>query len=310
MMSRLLITNHSRNRHGGIYLLDPHTKRLRKLYGQPTRGLTRADDGQYYFVHEDGTVFRLEPESWQVTRVAQTGFHLCHDLRFIGDCFYLVASRGNHVVRLDRQGKVIDLMQIVEKDGDVCHANCITQADGELLLTIFTLSPGKRTKKTRSGSWQREGKVLRLDWRRKAFEVLHEPLAQPHNPVWHQGRLYLCESRASQVVVLSADWKTKETVSRLYGFVRGLQFVGDSLYVGVSKIDRNPTRWQQFKDLFRVSCGVMELDAQTGALKRKFRVPGIQVYDVLALDVPQAAGHPARRPARSAEPRALSEAGR
>lgn len=283
-MSRLLITNHSPDRHGGIYLLDARRKRLRKIFDQPVRGITRADDGRYYFVHEEGAIFRMEPESWKVSLVAKTGFRLCHDLKFLNGCFYLVACRGNHVVRLDHQGRVIDLMQIIEQDADVCHANCIAEVNGELLLTIFTLTPGTRAEKTKTNAWRREGKILRLDWEKKAWEIVYEPLAQPHSMVWHGDRLYLCESRASQLVAMSADYTSKQMVSKIHGFVRGLQFVDDRVFVGISKVNRNPTRMEQFKDLFRVACGVMELDPRTGEVKAKFRVPGVQVYDLLAVD--------------------------
>src|SRR5205823_5142144 len=103
------------------------------------------------------------------------------------------------IVRLDRDLREIDSLQIVESEEDVCHANCIEEVNGELLLSIFTLSPGARAEKNGTRVWQSEGKVLRLDWERKAYEVLFEPLAQPHSLTWRDGALYCCESHTSQI---------------------------------------------------------------------------------------------------------------
>ncbi|MFN3652276.1 MAG: DUF4915 domain-containing protein [Armatimonadota bacterium] len=282
-MPRLLVTNHSTTGDGGIYLLDTGSGALRRLYDQPTHGITRGPDG-FYFVEHHGDVSRLEPGTWKVEKRAETRFDGCHDLRRVADGYFLVASRGNRVVRLNDDLTVRDVMQIVPSEADVCHPNCLIEANGELLLCVFTLTPGPRNKKNRSEAWQRAGKILRLDWERKTFDVKYEPLSQPHSLLWHEGRLYWCESFSSEVSVLPPGGFVKQTLCRLHGFVRGLQFHGGSAFVGISENKIKPPLFSRLFSRYRVPCGVVELDAATWKPRRSFQIPGKQVYELLLLD--------------------------
>lgn len=287
-MARLLITNTTRPK-GGIFLLDTGSGELRQLYDQPTHGLTRAPDG-FYCIENFGSIHHLDPKSWKVTKRAETGFEGCHDLRWIDGSFYMVASQGNWVARLDPELRILDRMQIVASDDDVCHANCLIARDGELLLSIFTLSPGRREEKRFTRPWKTEGKILRLDWERKRFDVYYEPLNQPHSLIWHDERLYFCESFTSDVSRLSPDRKRKERLCRLRGFVRGLAFAEGNAYVGISRWLRHMSPWQRYLARRGLPCGVVELDTKRWKPRRQFPIPGQQVYELLVLEEDLEAG--------------------
>jgi hypothetical protein len=282
-MARILITNHTRAKDTGIYVLDTKTAGLTRLYDRPANGVTRSPQG-IFFVEPEGDVYHVDPDRGEVKKRAETGFRWCHDLRWIRDSFYLVSSKTNRIVRLDPDFKPVDSMQVVEQDDDVCHANCIVEVNGEMLLTIFTLSPGTRKQKNRSEPWRREGKILRLDWERKKFDILFEPLAQPHSLVWRDGQLFCCESHTSELAVVSLEKKTKRTLRRMYGFVRGIAFAEGSVYVGLSERRHRGPFLEGLLSRFRMTCGVMELDAKTWAHKRSIPVPGRQVYELMNLD--------------------------
>jgi hypothetical protein len=175
-------------------------------------------------------------------------------------------------------------MQIVPNDDDVCHVNCIEEVNGQLLVTVFTLSPGVRKEKNRSEPWRTEGKILRLDWPAKSWEILYEPLRQPHSLVWQDGQLYMCESHASEFGMVSLERKSKRTLRRLYGFVRGIAFVDGSVFVGISDRQRRGPFLETLLSRFRMPCGVVELDAKTWVRRRSFPIPGRQVYEMLVLD--------------------------
>ncbi len=262
---------------GGVYLLDTEHWAPRRILDHPTRGVTLGPDG-YYTVGNTGRVYRLDAENWRPTQVAETGYHGSHDLRWYDGSFYLVTCTGNQVIRLDRAFRPVDVLKIVEDDGDVCHANCLLQTGGELLLCIFTLSPGRREEKRTSEDWRHNGKILRLDWERRRFEVVYEPLSQPHSLVERNGVLYCCESFTSQIVALSLPEFRKELLTVQKGFVRGLAFTEGNAYVGIS--ETRATGLKQLLNELRGSA-VVEMDPETWQPKRRFRIPGTEVYEVL-----------------------------
>ncbi|MFN3650811.1 MAG: DUF4915 domain-containing protein [Armatimonadota bacterium] len=283
-MPRILVTNHTRGSEAGVYLLETETGGLRRLYDRRVNGITRGRDG-IYFIEPDGIICHLDPATWKVTQRCATPYQACHDLRAVGDEFYLVASTGNRVVRLDSSLNVLDELRVVQSDDDICHANCIEAANGHLLLSIFTLSPGRRQEKNTTPVWFREGKVLRLDWETKSFEIVYEPLCQPHSLVWHGEQLYCCESLTSEVSILDLKSKTKKLLRRMHGFARGIAFHGDSVFIGISQRKNNEgPLLDRLLARFRIPCGVVELDARTWKPRRDFRIPGRQVYELLIVD--------------------------
>lgn len=284
-MARLLVTNCTNPPGpGGVYLLDTDTGSVRRVHDAASRGLTLGPDG-VYVVGNKGDIHHLDLHTWRSTLRADLALDGSHDLKWIDGSFYLVASLGNLVVRLDENLREIDRMRIVEDEGDVCHANCLLGLDGEILLTIFTLSPGRRAEKRKTPAWRTEGKILRLDWPNKRFDVLYEPLSQPHSLVSHQGMLYCCESARAEVVAVSLETRSKQVVmpQYQYGFARGLEFAGGSVFVGVSRFRKKTTLLHRLRSLLEVRCGVVELDAKTWQPRRGFRLPGTDTYEILAL---------------------------
>ena len=126
--------------------------------------------------------------------------------------------------------------------------------------------------------------MLELDWEARSFRILHEPLCQPHSLVWREGGLYCCESFTSAVSVVDPTSGSRRTLRRLHGFVRGLDFAGDSAFVGISRTRKKMPWWQRMVEKLRHWCGVIELDPNTWRVKRRFRVPGAEVYEILAID--------------------------
>jgi hypothetical protein len=68
-----------------------------------------------------------------------------------------------------------------------------------------------------------------------------------------------------------------------YGFARGLEFADGNAYVGVSRLRNKSTLAQKLLALFNVRCGVLEVDPGTWRIKRGFRLPGSETYELLAL---------------------------
>src|SRR4051812_43382222 len=120
-MARYLFSSSSKAV-GGVFLLDSGTRATRRALESSSRGLTRGPDGAYYVVcgyrnpaEGSSTLHRIDPESWAAELVAEYPLGDCHDLKWIDGHFYLVASLGNQIVRLDRSCREADRMQIVEE---------------------------------------------------------------------------------------------------------------------------------------------------------------------------------------------------
>lgn len=72
-------------------------------------------------------------------------------------------------------------------------------------------------------------------------EVLAEGLCMPHSPRWHQGRLWLLESGKGSLAYYDFAQRTVVEVATLPGFTRGLDFVGDLAFIGLSKVRESAT---------------------------------------------------------------------
>ena len=58
----------------------------------------------------------------------------------------------------------------------------------------------------------------------------------PHSPRWHDGKLWLLESGTGGVGYVDPWTRRYERVAELPGFTRGLDFVGDLAFVGLSQV--------------------------------------------------------------------------
>jgi hypothetical protein len=58
----------------------------------------------------------------------------------------------------------------------------------------------------------------------------------PHSPRWHGGRLWVCESGSGTLGYVDLDTGRYEVVAAVPGFTRGLDFVGDLAFVGLSQV--------------------------------------------------------------------------
>jgi len=292
-MPRYVISN-SNKTEGGVYTVDSRSGAVERVYHGPSRGLTRGPDGLFYMVSgyrnpEDGvsTVYRMDPSTWKPEPVAQYPLGDCHDLRWFQGHLYLVASVGNQVVRLDENCQMVDRLQIVHDEADVCHANCLTEFDGSLYCSIFTLTPGERKEKRLTGAWHTEGKILKLDWERKSYEIFYEPLAQPHSMVVQDGGVYLVESHTSSLTRVDLATRTSRRLGQYYGFVRGLAVGPDEAVMGVCVMQQKDRRRRKvlpwhlrlYERYFPFS-GLFVLDTKSWKIRRRIPIPHGEVYDV------------------------------
>ncbi len=119
----------------------------------------------------------------------------------------------------------------------------------------------------------------------------------PHSPRWHAGRLWLLESGAGGFGYVDPRTRRYVRVAELPGFTRGLDFVGNLAFIGLSQV-RESAVFSGIpiaeRPLAERSCGVWVLDIQTGqtvafvkfedAVQEIFAVqalPGVRFPDVI-----------------------------
>jgi uncharacterized protein (TIGR03032 family) len=66
--------------------------------------------------------------------------------------------------------------------------------------------------------------------------VLLRGLSMPHSPRWHQGRLWFLESGDGSLALADERSGRWDTVARMPGFTRGLDFHGGVAFVGLSQV--------------------------------------------------------------------------
>jgi len=145
---------------------------------------------------------------------------------------------------------------------DRCHLNGLAM-DGSrpAYVTAFAATDdaeGWRAQRTTGG--------LVLDV--ASGETVAGGLSMPHSPRLHGGQLWVAESGRGTLARVDRASGTVDTVCRFEGFTRGVDFVGNFAFVGLSKVRESrsfggvPVTEQI--DVDRRFCGVQVVDLTTG----------------------------------------------
>jgi uncharacterized protein (TIGR03032 family) len=124
-------------------------------------------------------------------------------------------------------------------------------------------------------------------------EIALGGLSMPHSPRWHGGRLWLLESGKGSLCVADLEAGSVQTVAELPGFTRGLAFIGDIAFVGLSQIRESSTFGELpiTQRLKERQCGVWMVDVRSGGVVGFLRFDDLvqEIFDVAVLS---GAGYP------------------
>jgi len=211
-----------------------------------------------------------------------TGDLHTHDVAFDDEGLLLVNTRFSCLARVGYDfsftpvWKPPFITDLVPEDR--CHLNGLAMRDGRArYVTVLGTSdaPGAWRERKATG-----GAVLDV----QTNEIVLDGLAMPHSPRWHDGRLWVLNSGAGELLVGDPDDGNMEVVCRLPGYLRGLAFTGPYALIGLSKIREKhifgglPV--QENRDPLR--CGVAIVDLRTGAEEGLFEFTAgcEELYDV------------------------------
>jgi len=214
-----------------------------------------------------------------------TGDIAVHELAFAGGELWLVATAFSCLATLDAEHSFVPrwappfITSLAPEDR--CHLNGMAVIDDRVaLVTALGRSDeagGWRADKARGG--------LLMDV--ASSEVVAQGLSMPHSPRWHGGRLWLLESGRGTLCTVDIATGAVQTVAELPGFTRGLAFIGDYAFVGLSQIRESST----FGDLPVTQrlrerrCGVWMVDLRAGEIAGFLQFKDLvqEIFDVAVL---------------------------
>lgn len=216
-----------------------------------------------------------------------------HDLALIDGVLHGNAVGENAIGRFDADGyERVWWPRSIERDGtpdftrNYLQLNSIA-AGPTLESSVFTAS-AERIGRRRPGH-----RDFPVDGRGVVFDAAtREPVAggltRPHSARFDGDRLWVDNSGYGELGIVRDGGF--EAVARLPGWTRGLCFVGDMAFVGVSRVIRRFASYAPGLDLERSVCGVFAVDTGSGEIIASISWPaGNQVFAVDWL--PRSASH-------------------
>ncbi|HSI10047.1 MAG: class I SAM-dependent methyltransferase [Rariglobus sp.] len=190
-----------------------------------------------------------------------------HDIFVDEETLYAVSTGTNEVLAYDLGGRLLKRIMYPGKE-DAHHLNCLGRMQGRLVISAFgTFTEHREWSDGRSAS---RGIVIGLNDTRTE-RALFESLDQPHTPCEHAGWCYVCDSFNNRLLRTSGGRRERLEFPGCY--VRGLGFVRDTLYVGLSS-SRN-----QSTDHTRARVAVVDL--ATFSIRAHIDLPFAEIFAII-----------------------------
>ena len=164
-----------------------------------------------------------------------TGDVRIHDLAYDADGqLWAVATRFSSLVTFEREYSFTPRWRPPFISGiaadDRCHLNGLAMVDGRpKYVTVLGMTDkpnGWRDDKAAGGA------ILDID----GGAPVVVGLSMPHSPRWHNDALWVLESGRGALCRIDVETGEKETIAELPGFTRGLSFVQNLAFIGLSKV--------------------------------------------------------------------------
>jgi uncharacterized protein (TIGR03032 family) len=173
--------------------------------------------------------------------------------------------------------------------GDRCHLNGLEFVNGKpKYVTALgqTDTPGGWRENKKSG-----GLLIDLD----SEEIISRGLSMPHSPRWYANRLWLLESGNGSFGSIDIATGRYEPIIQLPGFTRGLDFIGNLAFIGLSQV-RETAVFSGISITERLTeadrnCGVWVVDIRSGQLVGFLRFEDA-VQEIFAVSVLRGCTYP------------------
>lgn len=117
-------------------------------------------------------------------------------------------------------------------------------------------------------------------------EILAENLPMPHSPRIYNNKVYVLLSATGELAEVDIQNKNYKVLKRLDGFVRGLDRIGDYIFIGLSKLRQTSTAFADLPIAKRsIFCGIVAMHLPTASIAGyiKYENSVEEIYDVKVL---------------------------
>ncbi len=163
------------------------------------------------------------------------------------------------------------------KSEDRCHLNGMAMKDGKpAFVTAFNQGNSYR-------SWKEElldgGVLMDVD----SKEIITKELGMPHTPRIIGGEVFLLESAKGALTKIHLDSGKKEIVFQTDAFLRGMDLIGDYLFISKSKLRKNSSSFGKLPFAEKATeAGVLVVHLPSASLQGeiKYLTSVDEIYDL------------------------------
>lgn len=213
-----------------------------------------------------------------------TGAMDIHDLSFGHDGLYAVNTLFSCLVKIDDRynyrpiWKPPFVTKLVSEDR--CHLNGMAMVNGRpKYATCF--NQGNRFQSWRDTVTE-TGCVVDVE----TNEILFDDLAMPHSPRVYNNELYVLLSATGELVRLNVETGRKEVITTIQGFVRGMTYYKDHLFIATSKLRQNSSTFAKLdfaEKANEAAIHVLHLPTKAMVGKISYVNSVDEIYDLLVL---------------------------
>ncbi len=176
-----------------------------------------------------------KPDACFVPRNVQiTGDVDIHEMAWVDKELWFINTRFSCLCSLDKEYSFVPRWRppfVSSYDmRDRCHLNGLAIRDNK---PRYVTALGQTDQ---AGGWRKNkangGMLMDL----KGDKLLCNSLSMPHSPRWYQDKLWVLESGKGTLAQINPATGELTTVVELPGFTRGLDFIGDFAFIGLSQV--------------------------------------------------------------------------
>ncbi|NNC95116.1 MAG: TIGR03032 family protein [Chitinophagales bacterium] len=226
------------------------------------------------------------PKTYDALYMPRVTYHTgpldIHDLSFTGDgSLIAVNTLFSCIVSIDSEYnfKPIWSPPFIDKlvSEDRCHLNGMAMQDGKpKYATAFNQGNTMQ-------SWREKVTETGVVFDIEKNEVIVENLAMPHSPRVYNGDLYVLLSASGELVRVNIEKGTYDVIYKVDGFVRGMSYYKDYLFIGLSKLRENSSTFGKLKFAEKADrAGVLIIHLPTASLAGQiiYKTSVDEIYDV------------------------------
>lgn len=221
---------------------------------------------------------------WYPQATFYTGAVDIHDLHFGKKELWAVNTSFSCLCTLDTyhsftpRWKPAFISQLVSEDR--CHLNGLAM-DNHQPKYVSALGVGDSHQSWRDNITQ-GGVIIDVE----SNEIIAAELAMPHSPRIYNGKLYVLLSAAEQLVCIDPQTGKYEVVAHIPGFVRGMDLIGEHLFIATSKLRKNSSTFKHLQiadKADRASIQVIHLPTGAKMGEMTYTTTVDEIYDVKVL---------------------------